>query len=289
MLDGETAGYVAFVEGADSAAITKLAKLRDAQAKQSKLDEDKLVNEAIEFTESDDASRAQTLGPDATEVGTLTAPREFKLMFETKVGPLADDSATAYLRPETAQGIFANYKNVVDTGRVKILFGIAQIGKAFRNEITPRNFIFRSREFEQMEIEYFIAPMPTGNSSTASGSTSACWLVSIGLRAKPSPKTSTQRTSSPSTLRRPPTSVPLPTRRARALGHRLPIRLRPQPAPTALRQVHGDLRRIFEEQIRPHVIEPSLGVDRTYSQSSPLPTPKTKSPTTKVRPKNAPC
>jgi len=111
-----------------------------------------------DFDEMRPDELADTWGPDATEPGTLTEPRDFNLMFETKVGPLADSSAVSYLRPETAQGIFANFNNIVDTGRVKVPFGIAQIGKAFRNEITPRNFIFRSREFEQMEIEYFIAP-----------------------------------------------------------------------------------------------------------------------------------
>jgi glycyl-tRNA synthetase len=85
----------------------------------------------------------------------LTEPRAFNLMFKTYVGALEDASAQAWLRPETAQGIFANYKNVLDTSRVKIPFGIAQIGKAFRNEINPRNYTFRSREFEQMEIEFF--------------------------------------------------------------------------------------------------------------------------------------
>jgi len=85
-------------------------------------------------------------------------PRDFNLMFETKVGAMSDESSIAYLRPETAQGIFINFKNVLATSRQKIPFGIAQIGKAFRNEITPRNFIFRSREFEQMEVEYFIPP-----------------------------------------------------------------------------------------------------------------------------------
>ncbi len=85
----------------------------------------------------------------------LTEPREFNLMFQTYVGALQDASAVAYLRPETAQGIFANFKNVLDTSRVKLPFGIAQVGKSFRNEINPRNFTFRSREFEQMEIEFF--------------------------------------------------------------------------------------------------------------------------------------
>jgi glycyl-tRNA synthetase len=86
---------------------------------------------------------------------SLTQPREFNLMFETHTGAVRDDASKTYLRPETAQGIFANFKNVVDTSRVKVPFGIAQIGKAFRNEINPRNYTFRSREFEQYEIEFF--------------------------------------------------------------------------------------------------------------------------------------
>ena len=103
--------------------------------------------------------RAEALGPDATEPGTLTEPREFNLMFETRIGALAGDpDDRAFLRPETAQGIFVNFKNVLDTSRVRVPFGIGQIGKSFRNEITPRNFTFRSREFEQMEIEFFCRP-----------------------------------------------------------------------------------------------------------------------------------
>ena len=98
------------------------------------------------------------VAPATKEAGTLTEPREFNLMFVTYVGALADEDSKAYLRPETAQGIFLNYKNVLDTMRVKVPFGIAQIGKSFRNEVTPRNFIFRSREFEQMEMEWFCHP-----------------------------------------------------------------------------------------------------------------------------------
>ena len=102
---------------------------------------------------------AETLAPDAAELGTLTDPREFNLMFETRIGALAGgDDDRAFLRPETAQGIFMNFKNVLDTSRVSVPFGIAQIGKSFRNEITPRNFTFRSRVFEQMEIEFFCKP-----------------------------------------------------------------------------------------------------------------------------------
>ena len=88
----------------------------------------------------------------------LTAPRAFNLMFKTNVGPIEDGSSYAFLRPETAQSIFTNFKNVVDSTSRKLPFGIAQIGKSFRNEITPRNFIFRVREFEQMELEYFVRP-----------------------------------------------------------------------------------------------------------------------------------
>jgi glycyl-tRNA synthetase len=104
---------------------------------------------------TDDAVRARVLAPGASEPGSLTEPRAFNLMFKTHVGALEDKSSVAYLRPETAQGIFVNFKNVVDTSRVRLPFGIGQVGKAFRNEINPRNFTFRSREFEQMEIEFF--------------------------------------------------------------------------------------------------------------------------------------
>lgn len=96
--------------------------------------------------------------PFTGKAGALTAPRAFNLMFDTIPGPIRNEDNKAYLRPETAQGIFINFKNVVDTTRVAVPFGIAQTGKAFRNEVTPRNFTFRSREFEQMEIEFFCHP-----------------------------------------------------------------------------------------------------------------------------------
>jgi len=90
--------------------------------------------------------------------GEKTAPRPFNLMLQTYVGPIQSEDSIAYLRPETAQAIFAQFKNVLETSRQRVPFGIAQVGKAFRNEVTPRNFIFRSREFEQMELEFFIKP-----------------------------------------------------------------------------------------------------------------------------------
>jgi glycyl-tRNA synthetase len=90
--------------------------------------------------------------------GTFTEPRQFNLMFQTHLGPVHDDKNKVYLRPETAQGIFVNFRNVVQTSRVRIPFGIAQVGKAFRNEITTKNFIFRTCEFEQMEMQFFVKP-----------------------------------------------------------------------------------------------------------------------------------
>jgi glycyl-tRNA synthetase len=92
--------------------------------------------------------------------GELTEARQFNLMFKTFMGPVEDTASTIYLRPETAQGIFSNFANLLDTQRVKLPFGVAQTGKSFRNEITPGNFIFRTREFEQMEMEFFVRPDP---------------------------------------------------------------------------------------------------------------------------------
>ena len=96
--------------------------------------------------------------PNCGTIGKFTEPMPFKLMFETQMGANVDDSMTMHLRPETAQGIFANFRNVLDTARVKIPFGIAQIGKSFRNEVTTKAFIFRTREFEQAELEFFCEP-----------------------------------------------------------------------------------------------------------------------------------
>ncbi len=103
-------------------------------------------------------NEAKVVDPDSGKAGNWTQPRPFNMMFKTTVGPVEDEDSYAYLRPETAQAIFVNFKNVIDATSRKLPFGIAQIGKAFRNEITPRNFIFRVREFEQMEIEFFVKP-----------------------------------------------------------------------------------------------------------------------------------
>ena len=127
--------------------------------------------------------RAKVLGPAAKEAGTLTDPRQFNLMLETHVGAVADEASKTYLRPETAQGIFANFKNVLDTARVKLPFGIAQVGKSFRNEITPRNYIFRSREFEQMEIEFFCRPDQARDWYKYWRDARFSWYVRHGLRS----------------------------------------------------------------------------------------------------------
>ncbi|MCY2993218.1 MAG: glycine--tRNA ligase [Planctomycetota bacterium] len=124
---------------------------------------------------------AQVLGPAAKTLGTLTEPREFNLMFETYTGALRDENSKTFLRPETAQGIFVNYKNVLDSTRVRVPFGIAQIGKSFRNEITPRNFTFRSREFEQMEIEFFCHPNSSPQWYRYWRDRRLQWYTSLGL------------------------------------------------------------------------------------------------------------
>src|SRR5579871_3145445 len=112
----------------------------------------------------------------------LTEAREFNLMFETHIGPVRDSASTAYLRPETAQGIFVNFKNVTSSLRVKPPFGVAQIGKSFRNEITPGNFIFRLREFEQMEMEFFVPPAEAAEWHRYWIEERRRWHLSLGLR-----------------------------------------------------------------------------------------------------------
>ena len=111
----------------------------------------------------------------------FTEPRAFNLMFKTKAGPVEGEGATAYLRPETAQGIFTNFANVLSTVRKKPPFGIAQVGKSFRNEITPQNFVFRTREFEQMEMEYFVAPTDADEWYRYWIETRFAWYVDLGI------------------------------------------------------------------------------------------------------------
>jgi glycyl-tRNA synthetase len=153
VVDGATVGYVSALESEKTT--------EELQAAAEQLKRKKAIQGALapvqprDFTEAKPEEISQIPSP-ATGNPDLTPPRAFNMMFQTNVGAMTDASSVAYLRPETAQGMFVDFKNVVDTGRVKLPFGIAQTGKSFRNEITPRNFIFRSREFEQMEMEFFI-------------------------------------------------------------------------------------------------------------------------------------
>jgi glycyl-tRNA synthetase len=120
--------------------------------------------------------------PGETDECELTQARDFNLMFETTVGPVKESGSVAYLRPETAQGIFINFKNVLQFSRKKPPFGIAQVGKSFRNEITPGNFIFRTREFEQMEMEFFVAPEEAQRWFEHWLTERELWYTSLGIR-----------------------------------------------------------------------------------------------------------
>jgi len=139
------------------------------------------ITDAESLTPKEMTAKIQELGiksPDGNELGEV---RQFNMMLSTKIGAADDSASTTYLRPETAQGIFVNYKNVVDSMSPKMPFGIAQTGKAFRNEITPRDFIFRVREIEQMEIEYFVHPEKWEDYFVYWHDEMLEWMESIGL------------------------------------------------------------------------------------------------------------
>ena len=261
-VDGSIIGYVSVLEDGSmqTEAETAANKMKRKGGRQGELGPIELKD----YTEADPSEYELIPSPATGEPGSLTPPREFNLMFETKVGALSDSSATAYLRPETAQGIFANYKNVVDTGRVKIPFGIAQIGKAFRNEITPKNFIFRSREFEQMEIEYFIAPDADWEAIHREWiDTCKQWLVSVGIDAElvgedvhPLEKLSHYSKGTTDL------TFHFPFGEQELWG----IACRGNFDLTQHAEHSGKPMEIFDEATKtkyvPHVIEPSLGVDR---------------------------
>lgn len=152
----------------------KFFKLRNKDA-----DKISIANESLTVDQLD--STASVLAPDAKSLDTLTEPREFNLMFKTTLGALGGEEDATFLRPETAQGIFVNFKNVLDSSRVRIPFGIGQMGKSFRNEITPRNFTFRSREFEQMEIEFFCHPNQSSDWYRYWRDRRLAWYTGLGL------------------------------------------------------------------------------------------------------------
>lgn len=175
-------GWQAVLSGDDAESIWM--KKAEKLAKKAGVKELQPCGAFVPYSELVAAVQRTVIGPDCDVAGTLTEPRQFNLMFKTSVGAVEDPSAIAYLRPETAQGIFANFRNVLDTSRVKVPFGIAQIGKAFRNEVTPRNFIFRSREFEQMEIEFFVPPEDAADWYRYWCQSRYQWWQSIGISAE---------------------------------------------------------------------------------------------------------
>ena len=219
--------------------------------------------EVRDYLKLSQEERLEVFGPTADEAGTLTDPRQFNLMFKTNVGALEGATSTAYLRPETAQGIFANFKNVVDTSRVKLPFGIAQIGKSFRNEITPRNFTFRSREFEQMEIEFFCRAEDASGWYAYWRKERFDWYVRHGLRSD----RLRLRDHDPDELAFYSTATadieyefPFGVSELEGIAHRGDYDLRQH-------QEHSgkDLSYFDEEskqRFLPHVIEPSAGADR---------------------------
>ncbi len=261
---GETIGYVSVLEDAGMQAEAEKAahELKRKLAKQGELAPIVLKD----YTEAKPDEYALIPSPATGKPGSLTPPRDFNLMFQTYVGALRDESAVAYLRPETAQGIFADFKNVVDTSRVKVPFGIAQIGKAFRNEITPRNFIFRSREFEQMEIEFFISPTDDWAKWHRDWiDTRKAWFTSIGIPADmlseynhPKEKLAFYSKATTDIMFRYPHGV----QELEGIAARGDYDLTQHAKFSGKNLEYFD--EVKKERYVAHVIEPSVGVDRTF-------------------------
>ncbi len=212
----------------------------------------------------------RSLCPDCGK-GELTPPRQFNLMFKTFMGPVEEDASVTYLRPETAQGIFVNFDNVLQSMRRKLPFGIGQIGKAFRNEITPGNFIFRTREFEQMEIEYFVNPHETVDGRPADEywhdrwiADCLAWFQRYGLqRGQPAPARARRGTSWRTTPSAPRTSqyrFPIGWSELMGIANRTDFDLKQHAKFSGKSLTYFDEER--KEHLVPYVIEPSAGVDR---------------------------
>ncbi len=193
----------------------------------------------------------------------LTEARDFNLMFETTMGPVKDSGATVYLRPETAQGIFVNFKNVLQFSRKKPPFGIAQVGKSFRNEITPGNFVFRTREFEQMEMEFFVPPADAGRWYEHWKQARLQWYTQLGLRAdhlrlrEHDPDELSHYSSATADVEY---LFPIGWSELEGIANRGDFDL------TAHSTHSGEKLEVFDPQTKeryvPHVIEPAAGADR---------------------------
>ena len=191
----------------------------------------------------------------------FTESKNFNLMFKTFVGPAEDSASTAYLRPETAGGIFVNFKNIIDTMRVKIPFGIAQIGKAFRNEINPKDFVFRTREFEQMEVEYFVKPGDDEKAFKGWVKTRLDWYKSIGLKnVKPREQKPEERAHYSKATVDIEYKFPFGLQEIEGIANRGDFDLR------AHEKGSGKDLKYFDEETKekylPYVIEPSAGIER---------------------------
>ncbi len=194
----------------------------------------------------------------------LTEARDFNLMFETTIGPVKESGTSVYLRPETAQGIFINFKNVLQIARRRPPFGIAQVGKSFRNEITPGNFLFRTREFEQMEMEFFVPPpRPTSGSATGSRSagTGTCATASgptTSASARTTPRSSRTTRAARATSS---TCFPIGWGELEGIANRgdYDLKQHTEFSGTKLEVVEPD-----GERYVPHVIEPAAGADRAF-------------------------
>ncbi|MBN2576877.1 MAG: glycine--tRNA ligase [Deltaproteobacteria bacterium] len=200
----------------------------------------------------------------------LTAARPFNLMFRTSVGPVdtGDESGLVYLRPETAQGIFVNFGNVLDTMRRKLPFGIAQVGKAFRNEITPGNFTFRTREFEQMEIEYFVRPGEDEAAHEGWIAERTSWYLALGIR-KENLRVREQERHELAHYAKRCVDIeylfPMGWSELEGIANRTDFDLRSHSRSADNPDAVGELRYFDQEQkkhIVPYVIEPSAGADR---------------------------
>lgn len=204
--------------------------------------------------------------PNCGKEGTFGEARQFNMMFKTNVGPVQDESSVSYLRPETAQGIFTNYHNVVDSFYPDMPFGLAQIGKAFRNEISPRDFIFRSREFEQMEIEYFVRPDDGARAFDEWLGAMQGWVDLIGLkrehvRVREHEAAELSHYSNRTVDFEYEFPGSMGWKELYGLANRTDFDLRQH------MEFSGEDLRYFEqesgERFLPHVVEPTFGVDRT--------------------------
>jgi glycyl-tRNA synthetase len=211
--------------------------------------------------EQSQCGQKPSVAPGEAKQCDLTEPREFHLMFETQIGAVRDDASRAYLRPETAQGIFVNFKNITSSLRVKPPFGVAQIGKSFRNEITPGNFLFRLREFEQMEMEFFVPPDEAAKWFEFWVDARHRWFLDLGLRAshlRIRPHEASELSHYSSETSDLEYLFPIGWLELEGIANRGDYDLRAHTAASGTKLEWVG----HEERYVPHVIEPALGVDR---------------------------